>query len=273
MTLPAFKYQAAQDLPSALEAVAAGAIPYCGGTELLAAMSMGLLRPEEIVSLRLVKDLRGIDLGSTQLSLGATTHHRELIHSELVRAHAPLLSDMAQRIGNARVRAQGTIGGNLAFAEPRSDLSTALIALGAKVTLSNQSSTREELLAEFLAGPYETTLNEGELLVHVTVPKDAADISIYKKVTITERPVVGVAVVHLRESDMWRVVIGAVGEQPLIREAADLRDINASEIAAEVDVLADHSGSDEYKRRLTEVTVTRCCGLAAHKQQESGVES
>lgn len=273
MTLPDFKYQAAKDLPSALQAVAAGAVPYCGGTELLAAMSMGLLQPEEIVSLRLVQDLRGIELSSTDISLGATTTHRELIHNEHIRNHAPLLAEIAPRIGNVRVRATGTIGGNLAFAEPRSDLSTALIALGAHVTLSDQTATRDVLLEEFIQGAYETQLNVGELLVRVKVPKDAADVAVYKKVTITERPVVGVAVVHLRESDAWRVVIGAVGDQPLVREFKDVAEIDVRELAADVDVLADHSGSDEYKRRLTEVTVSRCCDLAQRKHQESGDES
>ena len=265
MSLQKFRHSTPVDLESALQAIAHGAVPYCGGTELLAAMNMGMLRPEEIVSLRRVTELGGITVQNGHLRLGAITRHRELIHDHRVVAHAPLLVDVARRIGNARVRAQGTVGGNLAFAEPRSDLSTALIALGATVCLSTNSSRRRESLVEFLQGPYETTLQEGELLTGIEVDRDVADIALYRKVTFTERPAVGVAVVHLNQADMWRVVVGAVGEQPLIREVKTLDDVDPAEIAGSVDVLSDHNGSDDYKRHVTHVTITRCCSLAAEQ--------
>ena len=136
------------------------------------------------------------------------------------------------------MRATGTIGGNLAFAEPRSDVSTVLIALGARVALADASGSRHVPLVDFLHGAYETDLQPGELLLRVDVPLGAADVGVYRKVTITERPVVGVAVARLRETGTWR------------------------------DVMADLSGSEDYKRHLTEVTVRRCCEAAREQSQE-----
>lgn len=268
MTLPAFEHAAPADLSTVLAAVADGAVPYCGGTELLAAMSMGLLQPDRIVSLRKLEELRGIGTADGVLAIGATTTHREIARSEQVRTAAPLLADVAHRVGNARVRATGTIGGNLAFAEPRSDVSTVLIALGARVALADASGSRHVPLVDFLHGAYETDLQPGELLLRVDVPLGAADVGVYRKVTITERPVVGVAVARLRETGTWRVVVGAVGDEPYVAEAANLEDVDAVAIASAVDVMADLSGSEDYKRHLTEVTVRRCCEAAREQSQE-----
>jgi carbon-monoxide dehydrogenase medium subunit len=268
VSLPPFEHTAATDLPTALAAVADGAVPYCGGTELLAAMGMGLLQPERIVSLRKLDELRGIGLSDGVLTLGAITTHREVARNQRVADVAPLLAHVAHRVGNARVRATGTVGGNLAFAEPRSDLSTTLIALGAEVVLADAAGSRSLRLADFLQGAYETELAPGELLVRVEIPESVADIGVYRKVTITERPVVGVAVVRLRETGTWRVVVGAVGDEPFIVEADSLDDVDPGSIAAEVDVVADLSGSEDYKRKLTEVTVRRTCEAAREQIEE-----
>jgi carbon-monoxide dehydrogenase medium subunit len=271
MNLPPFEYDAPNELVGALNAVADGAVPYCGGTELLASMSMGLVKPGRIVSLRKLEELRYLNVGAGALSLGATMTHREVARNDQVRATAPLLADVAQRVGNSRVRATGTVGGNLAFAEPRSDLSTVLVALGARVVLVDVVGSRLLPLAEFLQGPYETDLRSGELLVRVEVPADAAGVAIYRKVTLTERPVVGVALIRLREAAVWRVVVGAVGSGPFVVEADSLDDIDPTSVAGEVDVMADLSGAEGYKRKLTEVTIQRCCDAAREDSQEVSV--
>ena len=117
-------------------------------------------------------------------------------------------------------------------------------------------------LADFIHGPYETGLRPDELLLRVEVPVDVADVAVYRKMTITERPIVGVAVVRLRADRSWRVVVGAVGEQVLVVELDDLRSVDAAGIAGALDVTPDHSGSESYKRHVTEVTVRRSCEQA-----------
>ena len=269
MSLPPFAWQRAEDLGSALSALADGALPYCGGTELLAAMGMGLVSAERLVSLRGVAELRGVALEGDVLHVGATTTHREVAGSEVVASAFPLLARVAERVGNVRVRASGTIGGNLAFAEPRSDISTLLIAAGASVVVTDGGAQRRVAVEEFLLGPFEPDLEPEELLVGVEVPVGAADVGAYHKVTVTERPVVGVALVPVAAAGGWRLVVGAVGDEPLVVEAASLAEVDADGVAGEVDVVADLAGSEAYKRQLTRVAVAACRDEARARSQEA----
>lgn len=256
-TVPAFDYELASDLRAALVAVADGATPIHGGTELLPAMSMGLLAPARVVSLRSVTELRICRQDDGQLELGAGLTHRDIARDALVREHAPLLAEVADGVGNVRVRSTGTIGGNLAFAEPRSDVITALLALETQVRLVSAGSEREIPLRAFLRGPYEVDLQPGELILSVRIPVGYTDFTVYHKIVRTERPIVGVALAHLAGGG-WRLVIGAVGMTPTIVEAAVLAEFDAPSIAADIDTTSDLSGGEEYKRHLTEVTIDRC---------------
>src|SRR5699024_10988976 len=122
-----------ETLGEALEAISEDAIPYCGGTELLLAMRAGLHRPELLVDVKRLRELAGITFYGQQLVIGATETHMDIAAHPAVRQHVPMLAAVEKGVGNARVRAQGSIGGNLCFAEPKSDVGTALIALQATV--------------------------------------------------------------------------------------------------------------------------------------------
>lgn len=258
MTLPPFAYERPADLEAAFAAVADGGVPYCGGTELLAAMGMGLLAPRRLVSLRAIDVLRGCTLGPDMLQLGSTMTHREIAGSAAVMAAAPLLASVAGRVGNIRVRSTGTVGGNLAFAEPRSDVATALMALGATVVVADSARRRRVPIGDFIVGPYETDLTPGELVLSVEIPLGVVDFTVYRKIVFTERPVVGVAIVRLRASGRWRIVVGAVGEQALLVEVGELGDVDAAGIAGDIDISPDLSGTETYKRHLVQVTIQRC---------------
>lgn len=171
--VPAFDYELAESLDAALLAMSQGALPMHGGTELLPAMGLGLFAPERVVSLRAIDDLRRCVRDGDDLILGAGLTHHEVATSDLVVAGAPLLAEVTSGIGNIRVRCTGTIGGNLAFAEPRSDLATVLLALHARVRLRSAEGSRELSMVEFMLGAYENDLREGELIVEVVVPYGA----------------------------------------------------------------------------------------------------
>lgn len=257
MTLPAFEYSRANDLPDAFATVADGAVPFCGGTELLAAMSLGLLRPERLVSLRAVSELRRIERAGNVVRIGASATHREIERDAHVRELLPLLSTVARGVGNVRVRATGTLGGNLAFAEPRSDVAPTLLALDARAVVSDGRSERRLAIDELIIGPYESDLRDGELLLSVEVPVGLVDIGIYRKATVTERPLVGAALVRIAATGTWRLVIGAVGETLHVVEAEDLDDIDPGVVASSVEVLPDHGSSEAYLRRITNAVVFR----------------
>src|SRR5262245_27128961 len=110
-------------------------MPYAGGTEVLVAMRAGLLRAPVLVDLKRLPELAAVEAARGTLRIGAiATHEAVAGHAAVAKAH-PMLASVLRLVGNARVRAQGTLGGNVCFAEPRSDVATALVAIGATVVL------------------------------------------------------------------------------------------------------------------------------------------
>jgi carbon-monoxide dehydrogenase medium subunit len=260
MKYPPFEYCRARDLQEAYEAVNNGAIPYVGGTEILAAMGMGLVRFEKLVSLRSVPELRGIAEDGGDIVIAANTTHHEVAESPLIRRKLPMLASVAARIGNARVRAFGTVGGNLAFAEPRSDLLTALVAYGAVVRMSSPEGEREVSATDFYIGPYNSALRTGEILIHVRCRIRPSDVCAYRRFAFAERPLVNVGLANDSDAGSWRLAVGAAGEELFWSDFDSLSDIASGGIAQEIDVVGDASASEEYKRSVTETLIRRCIG-------------
>ncbi|HKC27635.1 MAG TPA: FAD binding domain-containing protein, partial [Jatrophihabitans sp.] len=139
-----------------MSALGEDSLPYAGGTELLLAMKMGLLTPATLVDLKRIAELNDISVDGARLRVGAGATHDEIARHPLVRTHAPLLAAVEERVGNARVRAQGTLGGNVCFAEPRSDVIALLIAVDARLVLRSPAGERDVPAADFVLGPYWT---------------------------------------------------------------------------------------------------------------------
>src|SRR6267142_6963101 len=130
------------------------AAPYAGGTELLLLMKLGLLRLPHLVDVKRIAGFGDIAAGP-RLTIGATVTHRTLERSPLVRARCPLVASVARHVANVRVRNVGTVGGNLAFADPHSDLATLFLALDATVDLVSPRGRRTLSLDDFVRGPWE----------------------------------------------------------------------------------------------------------------------
>jgi carbon-monoxide dehydrogenase medium subunit len=238
----------------AVDHLASGGVPYCGGTELVMVLRMGLMSPESLVDLKRVQDLAGITDTGEEIRLGARVTHDEAVASALVGRFAPVLRAATAALGNARVRATGTLAGNICFGEPRSDVLTALLAVRARVDLRSATGTRCLPVSEFVEGAFSTVREDEELLESIRIPKGVRAGS-YVRFQPAEYPTVSVAAV----SDVAgsRLVVGAVGERPEVFEAADLRDLDPEDVAARVDVTEDLNGAEDYKRHVTAVHVRR----------------
>ena len=153
------------------------AAAYCGGTELLLAMKLGLASYEHLVDLKRVYGLRGIAADGGITRIGAATTHHEIETSAALRARYPEMSAMISQVANLRVRIVGTLGGNLCFADPHSDPASFLMAAGATLVCQRGEATRRIPAAGFLTGLYETALAPGELLVAVELPARPAPAS------------------------------------------------------------------------------------------------
>ena len=107
---------------------------YAGGTELLLLLKEGLLRVGHLVDVKRIAGLDAIAVDGDELSIGATVTHRAVERSPVVAARCPLVAQAARHVANVRVRNVGTVAGNLAFADPHSDVATLLVALDEIVT-------------------------------------------------------------------------------------------------------------------------------------------
>jgi carbon-monoxide dehydrogenase medium subunit len=251
---------------------------YAGGTELLLAMKLGVARWPHLIDIKPIVELRSITSTKTHVRIGSTATHWDLERDPTVTQALPVFARLERDVANVRVRAAGTLGGNIAFAEPHADPPALLGALGASVVLRGSKGSRTVALSEFVTGMYQTTLALDELLVAIEIPIPAkASRQSYVKFQILERPTVGVAIVaDVRDGRFVSppsVVVGAVDEMPkrVATEGlsgASLTDAATADALAEaargaVEPVPDLAGDAEYKRHLVGVFARRALdGLA-----------
>jgi aerobic carbon-monoxide dehydrogenase medium subunit len=225
------------------------AAAFCGGTELLLAMKLGLATYEHLVDLKRVDGLRGVAVGSDGvLRIGAATTHHELETSAALRARYPEMSVMTSKVANLRVRSVGTLGGNLCFADPHSDPASFLMAVGATLECQRGGQVRRIPAAGFMTGVYETALAPGELLTAVELPArpDRTGLS-HRRMKLTERPVVTVtAHLTLRGNAVAqaRLIVGSVSVMPFAAEVTALLGATAADFAARSAACAGQAGVD-----------------------------
>jgi carbon-monoxide dehydrogenase medium subunit len=269
------------DAYAAFAATGGDAAYVAGGTELLQVMKMGYAQIGTLIDLKGIAALRGIsETTDGSLRIGAATTHRDIERSALVRRHTPGLARLEEAVANVRVRSTGTIGGNLAFAEPHSDPATFLLACGAVVELAGPSGSRELGIGDFILGPLATAREADEIIVAVRIPSAApGEGRAYAKLAFFERPAASVAVC-LRVADglvaAATVAVGSLTEAPELVPAAAAALIGAAATPdglaaacaqagpafADVDAVPDLNGSAEFKRHLVGVLLERAASAA-----------
>lgn len=257
---------------------------YAGGTELLLAMKQGGLRYGHLVDLKTIPGLDAIQRRNGALHVGALATHLALERSAVVAEHLPILAHVEQQVANVRVRASGTLGGNLCFGEPHSDPATLLLCLEARLHTSGPDGERVLDLPTFLVGSYETALGEAELLRSIEIPLPRpSQRAAYRKFQVHEYPMLGLAVVlDLDEREQAitqaRVAVGSVGPTPRRSSAAEALLVGSLEqarrrladaadaLAEAADLLDDREGSAAYKRHLIHVFLRRAFEAAVGGQ-------
>ena len=248
---------------------------YAGGTELLLAMKHQALNYRHLIDLKVVPGLDSIEVRDGSLEIGATSTHRSIERSALVRQNQPALAEMESQVANVRVRATGTLGGNLCFAEPHSDPATLLLVLGGAVKVESAAGARDIPVGELIAGAYASNLRPGEILTKITVPcAKPSHRAGYMKFQIHERPTLGLGLWLETPDDgrtftSARVAVGCVCPFPTRGLAAEKLLTGsqgevekrlpeaADSIADAADLVDDHEGSAEYKRHLIHVFLLR----------------
>jgi len=283
-------YTAAETVEDALAALASGARPVAGGTDLVVGARQGKAPlPDNIVAIHHLAELRGVHLDGDTLRVGALTTHEEIAEHPLVIERLTALADAAAIVGSHATRAQGTVGGNLMNASPALEVGGPLMCFGATVTLRSQAGERSVAVADLVAGPGRTTAGPGELLTEVAVPlPPAAAGSCYARLEYRQQmeiAVVGASALVALEGDRVaaaKVAITALAptvrlvpaaEDALVgsdggRAAAEL----AAQAAAEAsEPISDVRASEEYRRAMAAVLARRAIEAAVARARSVAV--
>ncbi|WP_431276128.1 FAD binding domain-containing protein [Variovorax ureilyticus] len=247
-----------------------------GGTALMLGMRQRMLTPTHLVSLARIEALRGIDFDPRKgLRIGALSRHADVANSTIVQKHYPVLASMASRVANPQVRNQGTIGGNLCYADPSTDPPGCLMALDAQVVLGSARGERVLPVEEFLVDYYVTALEPDEMVVEIRVPPLAAGTDgVYARFLRTaaeHRPLASVALVAQRDGKLCRQAKLSVGASTPIptrlrRAEAFLEDRMvtpevmaevADIVAADIEPVSDARGSADFRREMVRVVARR----------------
>jgi carbon-monoxide dehydrogenase medium subunit len=248
-----------------------------GGTSLMVLMTLGLIEPARLIALRKVSELKGIrQRQDGGLEIKAMATHRELEVSPEIRAFCPALSETFGHVATIRIRNQGTIGGNLAHADPAQDPPPMLIALNAQITLTSKAGERSIPLEDFFVDYLTTTIKPGEVLTNIQLPPlpkgTRATYAKFLPRTHDDYATVSVAATLRVDADGRcedvRVALGGVKGVPVHARAVedalrgqDLTDRRIADAAALVldlvDPPDDARGSASYKRRMARVFTER----------------
>jgi CO/xanthine dehydrogenase FAD-binding subunit len=242
-----------------LKAERPGAVPIQGGTDLMVELNFDRARPDALLNLNEVAELRGFTQEAGAVRLGAGLTYSELEQPPLAGL-LPALAEAARTVGSPQIRNRGTIGGNLGTASPAGDALPPLLAEGAEVVLGAVRGVRTLPLVEFLVGPKRNTLAGDELVLAVRV-RPSGQPQTFMKIGPRNAMVIAVcslALVADRERGELRAAYGSAGPVPgFVTAPLDERESFADAVAAHARPIDDVRGTADYRRHALRVLTCR----------------
>jgi len=284
-----FDYHRARSLPEAQQLIAAhpGAKLLAGGHSLIPLLKLRLAMPTAVIDIGRIPELRGITASGGAFRIGALVTHAELAASADLRRAAPALAEAAALVGDPAVRNRGTIGGNIAHADPASDLPTVLVALGARIVVVGPRGERTIDAAEFFTGIMMTALADDEIVAAIVMaPAGRGQGSAYAKFShpASRYAVVGAAALITMTQGTCSAVSVAIGgllpharRLPAVERALTGQPGNDAAIATAASRVTEDVGdqangdlfaSADYRKAIAAVYVKRALSAAvAHAVQ------
>jgi CO/xanthine dehydrogenase FAD-binding subunit len=222
--------------------------------------------PEGVLDLFDLGPLHGVELADGCLRIGACTTFAELLASEELHRHVPLLWEATGDIGAVQIRERGTIGGNVVTASPVGDMLPGLLALEARVMVSSVTTTRVIPYEQFLCGYRTVDLATDELLVAIEIPvPEDGTVQHWRKVgtraaqAVTKVSIAATARLDGRKVAMARLAFGAVADRPVRLHAVEqtvegavaderLADVVDLEVRRALGPFTDHRSTGDYRR-------------------------
>lgn len=240
-----------------------GALLHAGGIDLIGRLKSGA-PVTAVIALGGVATLKGVARVGDRLEIGAATTHWQLEHDEVLRAEMPAVADFVAELGNVRVRAQGTIGGNIMAAEPGYEMLPLLAALDAELRFVDcRDGTRLAIAARDWRA---LTPDAAKLLNAIAIPLRPSTVTWDRSL----RPVLGlIAALEWRDDSVVSGFAALTGQGPIWaplglaqplrrRELVESADPIALDWASRLPPLAMTAGAgDAYCRHVAHVMARR----------------
>jgi CO/xanthine dehydrogenase FAD-binding subunit len=230
--------------------------PIQGGTDVMVALNFDRARPQAMLNLNEVPELRGWSRENGALRLGAGLTYTEAMETRLADL-LPALAEASRTVGSPQIRNRGTIGGNLGTASPAGDALPPLIVEQAEVECASLRGVRRLPLAEFVTGVKQNALADDELITAVVLTPSRAPQTFMK---IGPRNAMVIAVVSLAVSagDDLRASFGSASPRPVLvtapRDEISSFPERVAEAASPID---DVRGTAAYRRHALRVLTRR----------------
>jgi len=173
MKPPPFRYHTPQSLTEALgllQDFQGRAKVLAGGQSLVPLLNLRLAYPEVLIDLNRIAGLAYIRKSDSHVLIGTMTRQREAEFSELLATECPIVVEALSQVGHPAIRNRGTVGGSLAHADPVAELPCIMTALDAEFVVVKRGAERSIEAKAFYVGPYETALQDGEILREIRIP-------------------------------------------------------------------------------------------------------
>ena len=285
MFAPEFDYYRAGSVAEAAELLAKhpDSKLLAGGHSLIPILKVRLASPSALIDIGRIDSLRGIESASGTIRIGALTTHAEIAASETLNVSATALSEAAGMIGDPAVRNRGTIGGNVAHADPASDLTAVLSCLGAEFVIAGTAGERRVAASGFFEGLMTTAVGEHDILTSIELPasgqgegsayaKFAHPASRYAVIGAAARVTAsdgtcsaasvalgGLVPAPVRAEAVEQALVGS----PLTEDAVAAASRNAADCLDDDEVLGDVYASAEYRKAVAHIWVRRALSAAA----------
>lgn len=259
-----------------------------GGMSLIPAMRFRLAAPQVLIDLNGIEGLDYVEERDGHLVIGAMTRESAIEESALVAERYPLLADTSRVVADPLVRNRGTLGGNVAHADPANDHPATMLAYGAEFVAVGPAGRRTIPADDFFVGLFENALADDEILTEIRIPAPGANsggayVKMERKVgdyaisaaavqltmengrcSAARIGLTNVSAVPMRATNAEQMLVGNELSDEVVEAAGQAA-------ADECDPSADLRGSTAYKRDLTRILVKRAIRKAAERAEGGGV--
>lgn len=250
------------DVAEAVDSFGEGVVALAGGTDLMVEVNFGHSRPERVVALRRVAELREWEGG--RIGAGVTWRHIE-------RNGPRALAQAARTVGSPQIRNAATIGGNVATASPAGDGLPFLAAVDARIELASPEGSRLVHWEDFFTGVKQTSRRPDELITAVVLGDDLPERHEFAKIGVRNAMVISTVccVVTRRRSGETTVALGSVAPTPMRARRAEAMISDESSpspaaleefarlVSEEVSPITDHRSTEGYRRHASGVLARR----------------